>query len=149
QGVLTERGKRLHGIVNGVDYRAWNPATDTHLAARYDVNTVADGKASCKAFLQRYYRLAEEPRTPLLGMVSRLVDQKGVDLVIKAAAGLIAQGSQLVVLGVGDQAYHEALRDLQGRHPGRVAVTLAQDEKLAHQIEAGADLFLMPSQFEP
>jgi starch synthase len=149
QGVLTERGRQLYGIVNGVDYRVWNPATDAHLAACYDVNTVAAGKPRCKAFLQRYYGLAEQPRTPLLGMVSRLVDQKGVDLVIRAADALIAQETQLVVLGEGDPAYHQSLRNLQSRHPGRVAVSLCQDEKLAHCIEAGADIFLMPSQYEP
>jgi starch synthase len=149
QGVLSERRQQLYGIVNGVDYRAWDPATDPHLAANYDANAVAPGKPLCKAWLQRHHGLDEEPHTPLLGMVSRLVDQKGLDLLGKAADELLRQGVQLVVLGVGDPVYHRMLLELRDRHPRRVGVTLSQDEKLAHLIEGGADVFLMPSQFEP
>ncbi len=149
QGVLAERRQRLYGIVNGVDYRVWNPANDPALAATYDVETVAQGKPVCKAALQEHYSLAHQPRTPLIGIVSRLVDQKGLDLVGKTADDLLRQDVQLVVLGEGDPTYHGMLLDLRNRYPRQVGVTLAQDEKLAHQIEAGADLFLMPSQFEP
>ncbi len=149
QGVLFERRERLFGIVNGVDYAVWDPATDPHLPARYDVNTVAERKPVCKAALQRRHGLAEEPRTPLLGVIARLVDQKGVNLILQIAEGLVRLGVQLVVLGEGDAAYHRALLSLRGRFPERIGVTLALDEVLAHQIEAGADMFLMPSQFEP
>jgi starch synthase len=149
QGVVSERGQHLHGIVNGVDYNVWNPATDAHLAANYDVHSVVAGKARCKAALQQYFGLAHAPRTAVLGIVSRLVDQKGIDLLGKAAADLLQLGTQLVVLGEGDPVYQRMLLDLRRRYPHQVGVTLAQDEKLAHQIEAGADLFLMPSQFEP
>jgi starch synthase len=90
-----------------------------------------------------------EPRTPLLGMVSRLVAQKGLDLIGQVAPKLVERGAQLVVLGGGDPAYHRMLTALHERHPRRVSVTLAQDEPLAHHIEAGADVFLMPSLFEP
>lgn len=148
-GVLAQRTRRLYGIVNGVDYRVWSPAADPHLAATYDSETVTAGKPVCKCDLQRHYGLAEEPRAPLLGMVSRLVDQKGVDLVVRVAPALIEQGAQLVVLGEGDPHYHQLLLDLRARHPRHVGITLRQDEGLAHRIEAGADVFLMPSLFEP
>jgi starch synthase len=149
EGVLAERRDRLFGIVNGVDYAVWDPATDPSLAANYDAQTVAEGKPRCKAALQRHYRLPERPRTPLLAVVSRLAYQKGIELVCKAAEALLAGDAQLVVLGEGDPAYHRLLQDLRARHPDRVGITLDFDEPLAHQIEAGADLFLMPSLYEP
>ncbi len=149
QGVLANRQKALFGIVNGVDERTWDPATDKHLPANYTVDTVEQGKAVCKQALQRYHELAEEPRTPLLGMVSRLVEQKGLDLIGQSARRLLELGTQLVFLGEGDQQYHKMLSELQAQHPRQVGVTLGQHEPLAHLIEAGADLFLMPSLFEP
>jgi starch synthase len=148
-GVVRQHSQRLTGIVNGVDYDVWDPARDPHLASRYDSETVSQGKALCKAELQKHYRLPQQPRTPLLGMVSRLVDQKGVDLVVAAAPALLARDVQLVVLGEGNPLYHEQLRQLQARYPQRVGLTLGFDEPLAHQIEAGADIYLMPSQYEP
>src|SRR5262249_43469127 len=101
-GVLTERRERLLGIVKGVDYTVWNPATDSYIAATYDVETVAERKPLCKAALQRRYGLPEQPATPVLGMVARLVEQKGLDLVGKAAEPLLQQGVQLVLLGEGE-----------------------------------------------
>lgn len=148
-GVLAQRSRDLRGIVNGVDYRVWNPAIDLNLAARYTPESVEQGKAICKNALQKHYGLPAKPRTPLLSMVSRLVDQKGLDLLTQCAAALLRHDVQLVVLGEGDPAYHKVLLELRGRFPDRMGVTLAQDEELAHQIEAGADIFLMPSQFEP
>jgi starch synthase len=149
QGVLTERRDRLFGIVNGVDYRAWDPARDPHLPAHYDADNLEPGKPQCKAALQRRLALAEEPGAPLLGVVARLVEQKGIDLIIKAAPALLQDGAQLAVLGEGDPVYHQMLKDLQARFPGRVGLLLGFDGPLAHQIEAGADLFLMPSWYEP
>jgi len=150
EGVLAEHKGQLFGIVNGVDYSVWNPATDRNLAATYDVGSVKRGKPVCKAALQRRYGLPEQPRTPLLGIVSRLAEQKGLNLLGKAADAFLQQDdTQLVVLGEGDPIYHRMLQDLQARHPNRVGITLAFDEPLAHQIEAGADIFLMPSLFEP
>jgi starch synthase len=149
QGVLRARQTRLFGIVNGVDYSVWNPATDPHLAARYDVASFDSGKAQCKAALQRDFGLAEESHTPLFSLISRLVDQKGIDLLIAIIPQLLASGAQLVVLGHGDPYYHHALANLQRRHPGRLAVAFEVDEPLAHQVEAGADIFLMPSRYEP
>ncbi len=150
EGVLAERKHDLYGIVNGVDYQVWNPATDRHLAAHYDVDSVARGKPLCKAALQRRYGLAVDATVPLLGMVSRLAEQKGLSLVMKAADALLQHdGVQMVFLGEGDPVYHRMLQDLQARYPRQVGLTLAFDEPLAHKIEAGADLFLMPSLFEP
>jgi starch synthase len=147
--LLRQRASRLFGIVNGADYNVWNPATDRHIAARYDADSVADGKPLCKAALQRTCRLAVEHNTPLLAIVSRLVDQKGIDLLGKMADRILQQKVQLVVLGQGDAVYHEMFSALADSHPGRVSVHFGLDESLAHQIEAGADIFLMPSQYEP
>jgi starch synthase len=149
QGVLMARSDRLFGIVNGVDYTEWNPATDRHLPATYDADSVVERKPQCKAALQRRLHLAEEPHAPLLGMVARLAEQKGIDLVGRAADVLLRQGAQLVLLGDGDQGYQQMLQKLRARFPDRVGLHLGFDEALAHQIEAGADLFLMPSLYEP
>ncbi|MCI0376042.1 MAG: glycogen synthase GlgA [Gemmataceae bacterium] len=150
EGVLLARTSHLTGIVNGVDYAVWDPATDPHLAANYDEHTVMQGKAACKKALQEHFNLAHEPRTPLLGMVSRLADQKGLDLVVAAAKWLLAEDNvQIVILGEGEARYHQMLEKLRQLHPAQVGVAFALDEMLAHQIEAGADAFLMPSQFEP
>jgi starch synthase len=142
--------------VNGVDYTVWNPATDPHLAANYDVASVAEKKPLCKAALQRRFGLPQKPRIPLMGVVSRLVEQKGIHLIVKTADSWLTSvtagandGAQLVVLGDGDPKYHRMLTDLQARHPERVGLFLGFDEVLAHQIEAGADIFLMPSEYEP
>ena len=148
-GVLLQRARNLCGIVNGVDYEQWNPADDNFLPARYDADSVTEGKPLCKAELQKTSGLEVKADTPLLGMVSRLVAQKGVDTVLEAAPTLLRQGAQLIVLGEGDPGYHRVLSSLQAGHPGQVAVQIGQDEKRAHQIEAGADIFLMPSQYEP
>jgi starch synthase len=148
-GVLAQRSHAIHGIVNGVDYRIWDPAVDSHLAEKYDAEHIQQGKAACKKALQHHYQLPEKPRIPLLGMVSRLVDQKGLDLVGQAANALLQHDLQLVVLGEGDPKYHAMLLELKKKHPRKVGVTIGQDEKLAHEIEGGADVFLMPSQYEP
>jgi starch synthase len=149
EGVLSERRDLLRGIVNGVDYQVWNPAIDPHLAVNYDEHTLADRKPQCKAALQRRFGLAEDARLPLFGMIARLVEQKGIDLVCKVAESLINLDAQLVVLGDGDATYHRMLTALHERFPNRIGVVFAFDEPLAHQIEAGADVYLMPSQFEP
>ncbi len=140
---------KLSGIVNGVDYRVWNPQTDPHLPARYNSETVRQGKAVCKAAVQRDFHLPAQPHVPLAAMISRLVEQKGFSLLKETASALLREEVQLVVLGVGDPVFHRFLSDLADRHPDRVAVRFEFDETLAHRIEAGADVFLMPSRFEP
>jgi starch synthase len=149
QGVLAERQAVLSGIVNGIDVEAWDPRTDPHLPVRYGTATVRRGKALCKAALQRAFGLAAEPDTPLAAMVARLAEQKGVDLVAAAGDRLLGMGIQLVMLGEGDATYQDLLRGLAGKHPGRMGFQVGFEEGLAHRIEAGADLFLMPSLYEP
>jgi len=147
--VLRERGDRVFGIVNGVDYKVWNTTDNPRLAAAYNVDAVAPGKPRCKAALQEKSNLAVDAQTPLLGVVARLAEQKGIDLIVKTASSFLQQGCQLVLLGDGDPGYKRMLSDLRGRFPALVSLTFDFDEGLAHQIEAGADMFLMPSLFEP
>ena len=149
EGILTERRDRLSGIVNGVDYASWDPATDKLIANNYTAETVVAGKAACKADLQHHFGLPEEPRVPLLGMVARLVEQKGIDLVVKAADDMMKMPVQLVILGEGDPTYQAKLYAIRERYPKQVGLYIGFEEGLAHRIEAGSDLYLMPSQFEP
>jgi starch synthase len=149
QGVLAERRKDLFGIVNGVDYEVWDPARDPILAARYDAATVTDGKPVCKQALQRLFGLPEKPGAMLLGMVARLVAQKGPELLLGAAREMLREETQLIVVGEGEAKYHRQLDELRQRHPQQVGLFIGFNEPLAHQVEAGADVFLMPSQFEP
>jgi starch synthase len=147
-GVLRERRERLRGILNGIDAEAWNPMTDTRIAERYSWSSV-EKKTANKLALQRRLNLAEDAATPLLGTVCRFTQQKGVDLIAGAAEDLVAIGAQLCVLGKGERDLEAALVAAAARHPQRIAVTVGFNEELAHLIEAGADLFLMPSRFEP
>lgn len=150
EGVLAERRRdgRLVGILNGVDYSVWDPSTDPLIPAAYSSGRLR-GKRKCKAALLRRSGLVKNLRRPLIGMVSRLADQKGFDLLRDAADDIIGLGASLVILGTGQQEYHTFLGELALRHPGAVAAHLAFDNELAHWIEAGADMFLMPSRYEP
>ena len=148
EGVLRERRGVLRGILNGIDGELWNPMTDAHLAERYSWTSL-ERKAPNKAALQRRLNLVEEPATPLLGVVSRFAHQKGIDLLAGAVDELVQLGAQLCVLGRGERDYEAALAAAAARHPGRVACAVGFNEELAHLIEAGADMFLMPSRYEP
>jgi starch synthase len=148
-GLLRSCAEKLSGIVNGVDYAEWDPQTDSHISARYSPETVFEKKPLCKADLQKYFKLPEEPETLILGLVARLAYQKGIDLVLSAAKGLLDLGCQLAFLGEGEPKYHAELRALHDRYPDRVGLHLGFSEDLAHKVEAGADLFLMPSRYEP
>jgi starch synthase len=149
QGVLLRRSNRLTGIVNGIDDRVWNPAADRHLAAKFTPETSEHGKATCKQALQRIFGLNDDPSTPLFGIVSRLASQKGLDLVAALVPKLVERKAQLVVLGMGDPKLQGAFRALSEKFPKDVGVCFMLDEAMAHRIEAGADAFLMPSQYEP
>lgn len=147
-GVLRERRGALRGILNGIDTKRWDPACDPFLVAPYDVDDLT-GKAECKAHLQHDFGLPIRARTLLVGMVTRLAEQKGLDILAPALPALLAEDLQLVVLGRGDERYERWLADAARRHPTRLAVRFTFDEGLAHAIEAGADAFLMPSRYEP
>lgn len=147
EGLLRHRSEVLDGILNGADYRAWDPATDRHLPHHYTIDDLS-GKLANKRALQRAFGLPEEPHL-LIGMVGRIVEQKGLDLLLHALPVLLAEPLQIVLLGSGDPGLERALLAQSSQHPHRFAVRIGYDEALAHRIEAGADLFLMPSRFEP
>jgi starch synthase len=148
EGVLDRRASHLRGILNGVDGAVWNPARDVHLARHYDATRLAD-KRAVKSALQSELGLHAAPDAPVIGVVSRLTQQKGIDLLLQAAPDLVAAGAQITVLGSGDTAIEEALRALAEAQRGGIAARFGYDEPLAHRIIAGADLIAVPSRFEP
>src|SRR5579863_1834953 len=148
-GVVRGRGDRVVGILNGVDYTTWNPAKDSFIAAKYSAKDLA-GKQSCKQDLLQMFGLANDnPHRAVLGIVSRFADQKGFDLIADRAHEMLREDVMLVVLGTGDRRYEDLFRALANAYPGRVGVKFAYDNAVAHKIEAGADIFLMPSRYEP
>jgi len=148
-GVLRARSQVLSGILNGADYTEWNPETDPHIAAHYS-RTDLSGKRICKQDLVKTFELPPEAMdAPLIGIVSRFTSQKGADLIAQAADGLVNEGYYMAALGAGEPQYEELFQGIAARHPGRIAVRLGYDNPLAHKIEAGADMFLMPSRYEP
>ena len=148
EGVLRARNRDLVGILNGIDTEAWNPATDSQLAARYDRDHL-QGKDTCKRALLDELRMPYDARTPLFASIGRLAAQKGIDLVADTIPALAGAGAQIVILGSGDPNIEARLTELVRRAPRHVAARVDFDEGLAHRIEAGADFFLMPSRYEP
>ncbi|MBP9033820.1 MAG: glycogen synthase GlgA [Pseudomonadales bacterium] len=147
-GLLRHRAPVLSGILNGIDTTAWNPSRDPALALNYGTATLAR-KRQNKIALQAEMGLDTDPSVPLCAFIGRLAQQKGIDLLLGALPELLAYPAQAVMLGSGDAAYETALAALADAHPGRIALRIGYDEALAHRIEAGADIFLMPSRFEP
>jgi starch synthase len=150
-GALRRRADALSGILNGIDVERWNPATDDLIGASYTAEDLS-GKATAKRVLLETVGLsagAAAAERPVVGMISRLTDQKGFDLIAAAAADLMSLELTWVVLGSGDERYETLWRGLAAAHPNRVSATIGFDERLAHRIEAGSDMFLMPSRFEP
>jgi starch synthase len=148
-GVIRNRADRLLGILNGVDYAVWSPEADTLIAQNYSTHNL-DGKKSCKKDLLASFRLPEENlERPLIGIVSRFADQKGFDLIAEITGDLMKENVALVALGTGQSEYEKLFRDLAEKHPARVSVKIGYDNALAHKVEAGSDMFLMPSRFEP
>ena len=147
-GVLRERADHVSGILNGVDYALWDPATDPMISARYDSSHLA-GKALARSALQRELGLEERPDARVFGVVSRLTAQKGLQLLPPVVDGLVERGGQLVILGNGEPIIESALRKALTTHPTQAAFRTGYDEALAHRIIAGADVLLVPSQFEP
>ena len=148
-GFLRARANRLSGIVNGVDYGEWNPETDLNIARNYSSSELA-GKAVCKrALLEQLGLPMGNLQMPVIGMISRMVDQKGFDLLVDVADDLLKEDVMLALLGSGEPQYERFFRNLAATHPDKAAVHIGYDEVLSHRIEAGADMFLMPSLYEP
>ena len=149
EGVVRRRADRLTGILNGVDYSIWNPATDKLIAEKYSARNL-EGKKACKKDLLAEFGLPDDnPTRPLLGIVSRFADQKGFDLLEQVADEVLKEDLEMVALGAGEAKHEKIFRDLAKRYPAKLAVKIAYDNGLAHKIEAGADIFLMPSRYEP
>jgi starch synthase len=148
EGVLTSRERDLVGILNGADYSVWDPESDKLIPFRYSVQDQT-GKRLCREHLIKRLGLKVADGVPIVGMISRLVDQKGFDLVAEAMDRMVGLDLGVVILGTGEKKYHDLLTGYAGRYPDRVSVNIAFDEEVAHQIEAGCDMFLMPSRYEP
>jgi starch synthase len=148
-GLLRSRAHKLHGIVNGIDDALWDPRTDPHISHRYAVSDVVAGKQANRAALQQQLGLQADAQAVLVGMVTRFAQQKGVDLLLAALPRLLQLPLQFAILGSGDRSDAENLLRVAAAHPQRFAVHVGHDEDLAHRIVAGADLFLMPSRYEP
>lgn len=147
-GILRARRHDLLGILNGVDYSEWNPEIDPVIAARYSAHDLS-GKQECKRDLLRQFGLPQDLDRPLIGCISRLSDQKGFDLILEAAWPMLNRGVNFILLGSGAEYYERAFQNLRDARPDQVGIYLGFSNELAHKIEAGADMFLMPSLFEP
>jgi starch synthase len=149
EGVIRGRAERLVGILNGVDYTIWSPEADPFIAQHYSARNL-EGKKACKRNLLEIFELPPDNlNRPLIGIISRFVDQKGFDLIAEIGAEMVKENLALVALGTGLPEYEKLFKELAQKHPARVGVKIGYDNGLAHRIEAGADLFLMPSRYEP
>ena len=148
EGLLSKRGNELKGILNGIETDEWNPEFDSHLIKTYSASKLA-GKKLVKSALQERLGLQIDANAPLLGVVSRLTHQKGLDMLIPIMQGLVDSGCQLALLGSGEKELEHAFRHLAVNNPNKVSVTIGYNEPLSHQIMAGCDMFIMPSRFEP
>ncbi len=146
---LSSRRDDLFGILNGVDTEVWNPAIDRHIARNYSVDSLGDGKLACKIALQQRLNLPVRPSVMLIGSISRMTQQKGFQLLEQCSSMLLDQDLQFAFLGSGDPRFEGLLQSMAHDHPTKVATSIGYDDQLSHQIEAGADAFLMPSEFEP
>jgi starch synthase len=149
EGILIERKEDLSGIVNGIDYDEWNPATDSELAAHFSVKDLSGKKINKVKLLKDNHLPVKRKDTPVIGLVSRLADQKGFDIIAEVADEILSLDIQMVILGTGEPKYHELFENLQKKYPKKIAVNLKFDAYLAKMIYAGSDMFLMPSRFEP
>ncbi|NKB23847.1 MAG: glycogen synthase GlgA [Kiritimatiellae bacterium] len=147
-GILSESQNKLNGIVNGIDYTVWDPATDRFLAEKYDRNDLK-GKITCKHDILSMMGLPIKPTRPLIGMITRLVEQKGLDILAGAIPKLMEMNINFILLGSGQQRYHKLCESWAMKWPKRVSVKLGYNVELSHKIEGGADLYMMPSKFEP
>lgn len=148
EGVLQTRRPDLAGIVNGIDPREWDPENDPDIPVHFSA-TKLEGKAADKAALQKENHLKVDPKVPLLGIVTRLADQKGLDILAPAVEGIMKRGAQIVLLGTGEEKYHQLFRDLAHKHADQLSAHILFDARLAKRIYAGSDIFPMPSRYEP
>lgn len=148
EGLLSFRKDFLSGILNGIDVDQWNPETDTYISQTYDYLTL-DMKMVNKTALQEELSLPVDPAVPVFGLISRLVEQKGIDLILECLPEMLEQPIQVAILGSGDKAFEQRLHNFAESYPNKIAISIGYNEKLAHLIEAGVDIFLMPSRFEP
>jgi starch synthase len=146
-GLLKSREKDLYGIINGVDYTVWNPAVDKFISAKYDGKDLS-GKAECKKDLSKALGIKYNAKRPLIAMITRLAEQKGIDLVVNIMKDILKE-SDFVILGFGSEKYNNIFQDLAKKYKGNVGISIKFDNALSHKIEAGADMFLMPSRYEP
>jgi len=145
---LKTRERVLYGILNGADYSDWNPQTDKLISANYGPETIQK-KALCKKELLKYFKMTLPPSRPLIGFVGRLAEQKGIDIMANALSEIIDAGAGFVLLGTGSDEYEKMLKRLARRYKGKTGISIAFDNKLAHMIEAGVDIFVIPSRYEP
>jgi starch synthase len=148
EGLLDHRKEFLGGIINGIDLDQWNPETDPYITQHYTAATL-NKKQLNKFELQRRFALPANARIPLFGLIGRLVEQKGIDLILECLPEMVAMDMQFVLLGSGEKGFEKTLKSLAQQYPDKIAINIGYDEALAHLIEAGADIFLMPSRFEP
>jgi len=147
-GLLSHRKDRLSGIINGIDTDIWNPGKDPHLVQNYNRRSLAK-KLVNKTKLQKQFKLPAKSKTPLIGLISRLVEQKGFEAILASMNKLMEMPLQMVILGSGEKHYEKALLEWASKYPKKLAVVIGYDEALSHQIEAASDVYLMPSTFEP
>jgi len=148
EGILKSRSADLYGITNGIDYKDWDPAKDKYISVRYTKKSL-EKKKICKQGLGKIVGLQTKENIPLIGMITRLDSQKGLDILVEAMPTLMKENLQLVILGLGDQIYHDLLKAEAKKYPAKIGLQIKFDNLLAHQIYAGCDFFLMPSRFEP
>ncbi|TBR17156.1 glycogen synthase, partial [bacterium] len=148
EGILCQRSKSVFGIINGLDYNIWNPQDDPYIKVKFSLKNIQD-KASNKEDLQKACKFSPEKDVSLFGIVSRLAEQKGVDILVEALEDILNMDLQLVILGTGDQKYHKILEKIARKYPRKFSLNLKFDDPLAHKIYAGSDIFVMPSKYEP
>ena len=148
EGVLNKRRDSVFGILNGIDYAIWNPETDKYIAKNFSLKDTS-GKLACKEDLQKFSKLPTKNDVPLIGIVSRLAQQKGFDILAEGIDEICKMNLQIVILGTGDIKYHEIMEEMVRKYPKVISLHLRFDDPLAHKIYAGSDIFLMPSRYEP